>query len=115
MLWPMMLKRSIGYGQARNERFHQRAEFPGIGGHVHARVVVQVDRRVAEIVRERRPVIVTLPCPLQVIHAQPVHEHDHFATRRGNAVFSAARVKASGVPFARRRMAMASGLPVATR
>ena len=44
-----------------------------------AGVVVQIDRCVAELASQRRAVVVPAPVPLQVVHAQAVHQQQHLS------------------------------------
>jgi len=46
---------------------------------------VQRDDRPAEVVREHRAVVVAAAPPLQVVHAEPVHEHHGPARGIGNS------------------------------
>ena len=72
---------------ALHQRFEQLGERAPVGRDVEAAVVVQIDRRVPEVARQRGAVIVSLALPLQIVHAQAVHQHDQLAAgvrdRRG--------------------------------
>ena len=87
MLCPTSTSSVTGTGQTLHQRFEQLGERAPVGGDVEAAVVVQVDRRVAEVARQRGAVIVPLALPLQVVHAQAVQQHDQLAAglrdRRG--------------------------------
>lgn len=61
------------------QRFEQMGECTTVGGNMQARVVVKIDGRVSENVRQRRAVIVTLALPRQIVQAQAVHQHDELA------------------------------------
>src|SRR5437773_12350630 len=51
------------------EPFHYVSKFTAVGGDMPAAVVVKVNRRVAEIARKGRAVIVAISTPLQIVHA----------------------------------------------
>jgi hypothetical protein len=72
---------------AFHEIFELRGELAPVGRDVEAAVVVQVDRRIPEVVRERSTVIVPFALPVQVVHAQAMQEYDQLAVglrdRRG--------------------------------
>ncbi len=55
------------------------SELAPVGGDVAAAVVVQVYGRVAEVSRQCSAVVVPLPFPLQVIHAQAVRQNQQLA------------------------------------
>ena len=57
----------------------QIGERSPVDGNMKAAVVVQIDRRVPEVARQRGAVIVPLAPPLQIVHAQAVQQHDHLA------------------------------------
>ena len=65
------------------QRFHELVELAPIHRQVPPGVVVEVQRRVAEIASERCAVVVPVARPLQVVHAQAVHEDDHFVSGLG--------------------------------
>ena len=75
-------------GQRHGPVAHQSFELVGerapVLADVEPAVVVQIDRRVAEVARQRRAVIVALALPLQVVHAQAVDQHDQLAAGARN-------------------------------
>ncbi len=66
----------------RDQFFEQLGEVLPALGNVTSAVVVQVDRREAEIACQRLAVIVAVARPLQVVHAQAVRQHQELAARR---------------------------------
>ena len=66
-----------------DQRLQRLGEGAAVGRDVQAGIVGESDRRVAEVVRERRAVVVVLPRPLQVAHAKPVQQHGELAGRVG--------------------------------
>lgn len=61
-----------------------RIEWPFLR-HMEAAVVVQVQRREAQCLRQHAAMVVTAACPLAVAHAQAVHQHQQLAPRCGKA------------------------------
>jgi hypothetical protein len=55
-----------------HQGFEQFGERPPIGRDMEPAVVMQIDRRVREVVRQRGAVIVAFALPLQIVHAQTV-------------------------------------------
>ncbi len=67
------------HGPFGEERLQRVGEGAAVDRDVQARIVGEIDRRIAEFVRERRAVVVILRRPLQVAQAKPVHEHCELA------------------------------------
>ena len=82
----MMTKSSISTGHAAMQRFQRLGEGAAVGRDVQARIVGESDRRIAEVVGERSAVVVVLPRPLQVAHAEPVQQHGELAGRVGEGL-----------------------------
>jgi len=74
MLCPSKARRSIGSGQRQHA---------AVGRDAEAAVVVQVDRRVAQLPRQRQAVVMAPVLPLQVVHAQAVQQHEQARRRPG--------------------------------
>ena len=72
-----------GQRPGRDERLEERAQFAPVGGDVQAAVVVQPQRRVAEIAREGGSVLMAEPPPLPVVHARAVDQDDELGRRLG--------------------------------
>ena len=85
MLWPSITRRSIGTGQASNSRSISCARMRPLVETLQAAVVVQVDRRVAQLARQRVAMIVARALPLQVVHAKAVQQHEQSRRRSGQA------------------------------
>ena len=65
--------------------FHQLRQDAAVGRDTEAAVVVQVDRRVAQLARQRVAMIVARTLPLQVVHAKAVQQHEGSRRRIGQA------------------------------
>ena len=62
------------------EHFHDVGKFTAVGGDMPAAVVVEINRRVAKIIREGLTVIVAVSTPLQIVHAQTVQQDEYFVS-----------------------------------
>ena len=85
MLWPTITSSSTGTRPAPDQRFEPAGESAPIDRSVKAAVVVEIDRRVAEIAGQGRAVVVPAAAPLQIVHAQAVRQHHHLAAGRRDA------------------------------
>ena len=99
MLWPTMTKSSISTGGG-DQRLQRPGERAAVGRDMKARIVGERDRREAEIARQRRAVVVVLPRPVQVAHAEPVHEHASFPVASGMVLARASLSSVEGPPVA---------------
>jgi hypothetical protein len=68
-----------GHGPRCDQPFEQPGELAPVRRDVQPAVVVEVDRGEPEIARERRTVVVSLPSPLPIVPAGPVHQDDQLA------------------------------------
>ena len=62
-------------GPFGDQALHDVGKFAAIHRNAPAAVVMQIERRIAEITRKGCAVIVTLARPLQIVHAQAVQQH----------------------------------------
>ena len=69
-----------------DKAFQQFGKRAPIGGNMQPRVVVQINRRVAQIARQGRAVIVAVPFPLQVAHAQAMHQYSQQSGQRDKSL-----------------------------
>jgi hypothetical protein len=67
-----------------DELLEEIGERATVGRDMEAAVVVEVDRREAEVVRQRRPVVEALSSPLPVVHARAMDQDEHLAGRTRN-------------------------------
>jgi hypothetical protein len=67
------------------QTLHQLREDAAIGRHAQAAVVVEMDRGVAQIARQRLAVIMACALPLQVVHAQAMQQHEQSRRDAGRA------------------------------
>ena len=84
MLWPTSTSCVSGTGHRVDELRQQSGQGLAVVGDVQAGVVPQVQRVRVEVAGQRSPVVVPLPLPVRVAHAQAVHEHDDAGARRGD-------------------------------
>ena len=91
---------------------HQRGQLPGqrpaVGRHVQTRVVVQVDGREAEVARQCGAMVVrdavgTGPLPLQVVHAQAMHQQQQPSARLRHRAREGHGVEVERLPVAAQR------------
>ena len=68
-----------------DQPLEQIGELTAVARNMQPAVVVQVQRRAAEVARERRAVVVAVALPLQIVHAQAVHQHQQVRAGRGPA------------------------------
>ena len=66
------------------QRLDQFGESATVARDMQAAVVVQIHRRESGVDGQRRTVIVPVAPPLQIAHAQPVHQQQNLAGRIGN-------------------------------
>ena len=67
-----------------DQDFQEIGKRASIGGNMQPAVVVQINRRVAQIARQGGAVIVAVSFPPQIAHAQAVHQHGDAARQRHN-------------------------------
>ncbi len=85
---------------SRGELFQLlRERFP-VGREVQPCVVVQVDRRVAKVTRQRGAVIVPVARPLQIVHAQTVYQYEQPAIDVWNGSLQRSRFELQRVAIA---------------
>ena len=66
---------STGTGQRGHQLVEQPGELATVLRYMQAGVVVQIDRRESEVGSQRLPMVVAVARPLQVVHAQAMHQH----------------------------------------
>ena len=88
------------------QQFEQRRQLPAIDRGVQAGVVVQVNRGVAKLVCEPLPVVLAVArqrirravsAPLQVVHAQAMHQQQNLACRMGQVLRQRGLVHGQGL------------------
>ena len=84
-----------------DQRLQRLGEGAAVQRDVQAGIVGERDRRIAEVAGERRAMVVVLARPLQVAHAEPVHEHGELAGRVGKRF-------GERLPFQRQRLPVAA-------
>ena len=92
-----------GHGPGGDERLELRGEAAPVGRDVQAAVVIEVDRRVAEVARQRRAVVVPEPQPLAIVAARAVEEQEQLAARLREG-------RAQRLPLELQRVAVAAQL-----
>ncbi len=77
MLCPISTSSRQRYRPGIHQRFQHLGKLAAVDGNMTPGVVMQVDGRVSQVTREGGAVIVSLPIPLQIVHAQAMQEHDN--------------------------------------
>jgi len=88
-----------------DEGFERIGECTTVGRNVQPGVVVQIDGRVAEVLRQRGPVVMAVARPLQIVHAEAMHEHEQLRARvrhRGGESRAAGRERLAFTAYAHR-------------
>jgi hypothetical protein len=87
-------------GPGGDERLQRLGEGAAVHRDVEAGIVGEIDGRVAEVMGERRAMVVVLARPLQVAHAKSMHEHGELAGRVGKGLGDRTLVELQGPSLA---------------